>query len=378
MKMWTMPRNGETNKNYVHLTKANSQRTYYSLSLNFLVTYTELKKEDYDLNTVLFTWPQRIVPVFNEGDNIVTRSRLSNQDELKSRKEKLTTEMDGYAKQLEEYHSFGDSNEIGRYLKASQKLSSRLENVAERIQTLNREEGMLGWESTKFPVLTETISSLAPYLSLYQTSVDFQRYYHAWMSGPFLKLDPEVVEGEVTNMWKNMYKLIGVLENDMAAMEIAQMTKEQIEKFKVHLPLVSIVCNPGMRDRHWKEISQVVGFRFQPDENTSLSAVLDRNLGEYMDKLDQISAVATKEYSFEKALAKMYGEWQAVEFVTSEYRGTGTHILAALDDIQSLLDDHIVKTQTMRGSPFIKAFEEETQIWETKLITMQVNEKVEI
>ena len=49
----------------------------------------------------------------------------------------------------------------------------------------------------------------------------------------------------------------------------------------------------------------------------------------------------------------------------------GISILSAIDEVQLLLDDHIIKAQTMSGSPFIKPFEKEIKEWCERLIMIQ-------
>ena len=51
------------------------------------------------------------------------------------------------------------------------------------------------------------------------------------------------------------------------------------------------------------------------------------------------------------------------------YKDTEISILASPDDIQVLLEDHIVKTTTMKGSPFIGPFEEEVNQWDITLVS---------
>ena len=74
-----------------------------------------------------------------------------------------------------------------------------------------------------------------------------------------------------------------------------------------------------------------------------------------MDRLEEVSISATKEHSLEQSLNEMIDQWSETSFETTNYRdSTNIKVLGSVEDIEANLDEHLIKTQTMRGSPYFK------------------------
>lgn len=96
--------------------------------------------------------------------------------------------------------------------------------------------------------------------------------------------------------------------------------REQIEEFKEHMPIIQTLGNPGMKERHWERVSEIIGFPIRVDAELTLAKVIDYGLDEYIDKFEAISEAATKENNLEKHLNKMLSEWVDMEFSAHLYR----------------------------------------------------------
>lgn len=94
----------------------------------------------------------------------------------------------------------------------------------------------------------------------------------------------------------------------------------RIEEFKEHMPLVMTLGNPGLKERHWEMISEIVGFPMVPGPELTLAKIFEFGIEEYVAKFETISDAATKENNLEKALAKMVSEWVDIMFTVKEYR----------------------------------------------------------
>ncbi|XP_071813132.1 dynein axonemal heavy chain 3-like isoform X2 [Apostichopus japonicus] len=341
--------------------------------LMFLLDYSFLLNEDIKLNSTVFHWPDRIQSVFELSRSRLMTKREQAEDEVRKKVQLFEEKLNEYNKEVDSFRKkeMLGLEEMKSNVDKLNEIQSQLDAARDELDGINKEEELLEWEASQFPILSVMYQLKQPYDQLWNTALEFHTQSETWMNGPFQDRNAEDIQNEVDTMFRTVYKLAKSFSDQPGPQRIANNVKGRIEKFKQHMPVLNTICNPGIRERHWQKMSEVVGFQLKPEPETSLFQMLELGLNKHLEKLEEIGGAASKEYSLEKAMEKMKAEWSDVHFEFSPYRDTGVSILSSIDDIQVVLDDHIVKAQTMRGSPYVKPFEEEVKNWEEKLVTMQ-------
>lgn len=134
--------------------------------------------------------------------------------------------------------------------------------------------------------------------------------------------------------------------------------RDKIEDFRENMPIIYTLGNPALKERHWEQISAIINIPIKVDADLTLAKIIEMGLLPLVSLFESISDNASKEATLEKAMDKMEKDWADLYFTVNPFKDTGTYVIAGVDDIQLLLDDHIVRTVTIKNSPNIKPFEE--------------------
>ncbi|XP_043498185.1 dynein axonemal heavy chain 7-like isoform X3 [Polistes fuscatus] len=338
--------------------------------ITFMSNYWILTPVELKTNNFAFQWYHKIPSIFEEYREIIANKTGEYQKMLKDKIEKFEKDLELYAKYCDELQYWGNIDEIYRYQKKGKSLENKIIVAMEMIDRFNEEEQLFNWKMSQYPLRKEIADKLSPYTKLYDVGCEFLTNYDAWMNSIIGLYDPEKIESETGTAYRTAFKLEKIIREPIAK-KLAEVVVHRIEEFKEHMPIIMTLGNPFMKSRHWEQISEIVGFPIKVDKNMTLAKVLDYGLADYVKKFETISEYATKEGNLEKALNKMYLDWSYVSFTVNPYRDTGTYVIASVDEIQLLLDDHLTKAQTMKNSLYIKPFEQETLEWETKLLLLQ-------
>ena len=246
--------------------------------------------------------------------------------------------------------------------------SAQYEVVGERATRYKGYEELFGQVVSNYGEVEQVFKELTVHTSKWQYLAELESCSKDWLSSSVAELSPEAIQQKIDHITGLNYKMLKSRKDD----EVVVRLKRQLDEFKAFMPLLQEVSNPALESRHWAAIySQVLKQPYEEGQTFCIEELVKFNILNSLEQVQTIGSVATKEFSMLKTMEKMEGEWQGLDFRVLPYKDTGTFILGGTDEVQTILDDQIVKIQAMNASPFVKPFAERAQGWEAMLQTLQ-------
>ena len=299
--------------------------------------------------------PHKLSLLIDETDRTLQVERIRMIRELRANQRKLETDVMEITEMLPTIIS--KYQDLEMTVEAADKVNeiqSKLVQLKTQQDTYNRHEKIFNFEQASCRILTKVIEEFMPLHMLWNLAADWLSANTTWLDLPFNQIKPDTLAAFIARATKTIAKLKKDLSPHPLLIEkVLIPLSSQIDKFKQSLPLITKLRHPGINSKHWKLISDVVGFTVAPTIDTTLQEFLNLDLGRWNAQITEIASVAAQEYNIETALDQMNDELQQTNIITQEFRDTKNYIMLGADDLISMIDDQLVTTQTLLTSPFI-------------------------
>lgn len=97
----------------------------------------------------------------------------------------------------------------------------RLINAMEKIDAFNEEEQAFGFQLSQYPLRKQVYDKLVPYKKLYDNATNFLDKRNVWLKSQVGSHDPEEIESDVGQFYRNVYKLEKVFTDRPATLGLA-------------------------------------------------------------------------------------------------------------------------------------------------------------
>lgn len=123
--------------------------------------------------------------------------------------------------------------------------------------------------------------------------------------------------------------------------------RETIIGFRESLPLIEMLKNPAIQERHWKRIMEETGKEGGEInlKTLTLNKVFELELQNYEEKVTEICNEAKEESKNEESIAKIEVTWKSTNFEIAAYKKGNEHkgwALKSPDEVKTTLEDNIL------------------------------------
>ncbi|XP_034942678.1 dynein heavy chain 7, axonemal-like, partial [Chelonus insularis] len=349
--------------------------------LSALMQITPITEEHIELNKNTINWLTLIQDIFNQSNSLCEGMKSELEDELQKKINLLNTQVDIVVPSLIILDAMDDAQRAHEYIEYLDILVKKIQAIDKQVEEINLDEKLFKFPETQFPKIQEIKDIILPFYDLIIMINEWTRYSSIWMDGPYEYIDSNYVE-KTTNYYfekfsdlnqllkkkikadsqsiNKLFKFSGIIDDpdpmqQSAPLKLCYQVLEQVKQFNQYIPLINCMCNKALARRHWNEMSIIYGNDLTPNAGTTLRKIIALDLMKDIDKYQVISISANKELLLQQQLEMMNMEWNDINFtIENDCTKDNKFLFVQFPKIQLLLEHHLVLTEEMISSYFVK------------------------
>ncbi|XP_023246494.1 dynein heavy chain 5, axonemal-like [Copidosoma floridanum] len=327
------------------------------------------------------------VEISKEEQDIVESFRYNFTNMLKTTKEVQATVCDMQQPLKEELLAgiTALKQEVGRFYKdfdtkgplvigisakeASERVllfQSWFEDLSNRYETYNSGESLFGLEMTEYPQLQQRKRELNLLQKLYSLYLQVMHTIDRYYKMPWSQINMDEINSEITDFQNKCRRLPKALRTWPAYIEL----KKKIDDFNETCPLLELMADKAMKERHWQKISETCKHTFDIEsEAFNLSSIMEAPLLKYKDDVEDICISAIKEKDIESKLKQVIADWTVVSLQFANFKQRGELLLKGLEtqEIITQLEDSLMVVSSLLANRYNAPFKRDIQLWQKKL-----------
>ncbi|GET88803.1 dynein heavy chain, putative [Leishmania tarentolae] len=191
----------------------------------------------------------------------------------------------------------------------------------------------------------------------------WRTFTHTWKHMYFMKLNSERMLEDIEDTRREVLQL----RKEMEQMDVWLHLKDDIDLIKKILPIIDDLRTPAIRPRHWEQLKVQLDTAFELEDETSfcLQRLMESHVEMQAEFISNMAVAAREELKIETDLEKIALVWEETCFTIEPHQGY--HKIAAVEDINTALAEHLMMLSSMKMSRFVDSFRPRVVMWEKHL-----------
>ena len=218
--------------------------------------------------------------------------------------------------------------------------------------TYSAGEELFGLPITDYDDLQRIKKELNLLQKLYSLYNTVMRSIDGYFDILWVEVDIEKINTEIIDFQNRCRKLPKALKEWQAFKDLSK----KIDDFNETCPLLELMANPSMKDRHWERISNVTGYKFDLEsENFSMRNIMEAPLLPHKEDIEDICISANKEKDIEAKLKAVIAEWAGHELQFGTFKTRGELLLKGQEvgEIVSYMEDSLMILSSLLSNRYV-------------------------